>query len=63
MLADGDEGQRYLEEKLEALRGMKPVDEKAAAKYPYGTGERGERKNLNGGWGEIRRRDGTIIKQ
>jgi mannonate dehydratase len=39
------------------------VDEKAAAKYPYGTGENGERKNLNGGWGEIRRRDGTIIKQ
>jgi mannonate dehydratase len=39
------------------------VDEKVAAKYPYGTGERGERKDLNGGWGEIRRRDGTIIKQ
>lgn len=39
------------------------VDEKAAAKFPYGTGERGERKNTNGGWGEIRRRDGTIIKQ
>src|SRR5437660_10997122 len=39
------------------------VDEKAAAKYPYGSGEGGERKNLNGGWGEIRRRDGTIIKQ
>ena len=39
------------------------VDEKAAAKYPYGTGESGERKDLNGGWGEIRRRDGTIIKQ
>ncbi len=39
------------------------VDEKAAAKYPYGTGERGERQRLNGGWGEIRRSDGTIIKQ
>ena len=39
------------------------VDEKAAAKYPYGYGERGERKNLNGGWGEIRKPDGTIIKQ
>jgi mannonate dehydratase len=39
------------------------VDEKAAAKYPYGTGESGERKGLNGGWGEIRRRDGTVIKQ
>ena len=31
------------------------VDEKAAAKYPFGNGERGERKHLNGGWGEIRR--------
>ncbi len=38
------------------------VDEKAAAKYPYGPG-RGGLQNLNGGWGEIRRRDGTIIKQ
>ena len=35
------------------------VDEKAAAKAPF-TGGRG---NLNGGWGEIRRRDGTVIKQ
>ncbi len=39
------------------------VDEKAAAKYPFGTGESGEKKQLNGGWGEVRRRDGTIIKQ
>ncbi len=39
------------------------VDEKAAAKYPFGFGEQGERKDLNGGWGEIRRLDGTIIKQ
>ena len=39
------------------------VDEKAAAKYPFGYGENGEKKDLNGGWGEIRRRDGTIIKQ
>lgn len=39
------------------------VDEKAAAKFPYGNGERGERKDYNGGWGEVRRRDGTIIKQ
>jgi len=40
------------------------VDEKAAAKYPFGGGNRsGERQNLNGGWGEIRKRDGTIIKQ
>ena len=31
LLADGDKGQRYLEEKLEALRGMKPVDGKSAA--------------------------------
>lgn len=38
------------------------VDEKAAAKYPYG-GAGGRYGNLNGGWGEVRRRDGTIIKQ
>jgi uncharacterized protein len=31
LLADGADGQRYLEEKMEALRGMKPVDGKAAA--------------------------------
>jgi len=39
------------------------IDEKAAAKYPFGFGEGGEKKSLNGGWGEVRRRDGTIIKQ
>jgi mannonate dehydratase len=39
------------------------VDEKAAARYPFGSFETGERKRLNGGWGEVRRRDGTIIKQ
>ena len=39
------------------------VDEKAAAKFPYGANERDERKLYNGGWGEVRRRDGTIIKQ
>jgi mannonate dehydratase len=39
------------------------LDEKAAAKYPFGHGETGERQRLNGGWGEVRRRDGTIIKQ
>jgi mannonate dehydratase len=37
------------------------VDEKAAAKFPYGAG--GRYGNLNGGWGEVRRRDGTIVKQ
>jgi uncharacterized protein len=31
LLADGGDGQRYLEEKLEALRGMKPIDGKATA--------------------------------
>jgi len=31
LLADGADGQRYLEEKLEALRGMKPVGGKPAA--------------------------------
>ncbi|MBI4873449.1 MAG: starvation-sensing protein RspA [Acidobacteria bacterium] len=40
------------------------VDEKAAAKYPFGSGRRTpDGRDLNGGWGEIRRRDGTIIKQ
>jgi len=39
------------------------VNEKAAAKYPLGYSEQGERKTLNGGWGVIRRRDGTVIKQ
>ena len=39
------------------------IDMQAAAKYPFGFGERGERQQLNGGWGEVRRRDGTIIKQ
>jgi len=39
------------------------VDEKAAARYPFGYGEGGSHKQYNGGWGEIRRRDGTIIKQ
>jgi uncharacterized protein YyaL (SSP411 family) len=31
LLADGGEGQRYLEEKLEALRGMKPINGEPAA--------------------------------
>jgi uncharacterized protein len=31
LLADGADGQKYLEEKLEALRGMKPIDGKSAA--------------------------------
>jgi mannonate dehydratase len=35
------------------------VDEKAAAKSPFHDGP----GNLNGGWGEIRKRDGTVIKQ
>lgn len=39
------------------------VNETAAAKYPFGTGERGDRQRNNGGWGEVRRRDGQIIKQ
>jgi mannonate dehydratase len=34
------------------------VDEKVAAKYPYT-----DRNKLNGGWGEVRLPDGTIIKQ
>jgi mannonate dehydratase len=39
------------------------VNEKAAAKYPFGQNEQGERKLYNGGWGEVRKRDGTLIKQ
>ena len=39
------------------------VDEKLAAKYPYGTREEEEKRRLNGGWGEVRKRDGTIINQ
>jgi mannonate dehydratase len=35
------------------------VDEKAAARAPFRPGS----NNLNGGWGEVRRADGTIIKQ
>jgi mannonate dehydratase len=38
------------------------VDEKAALKFPFGK-EPGERGRLNGGWGEVRKRDGQIIKQ
>jgi len=38
------------------------VDEKLAAKFPFGTND-GVRANLNGGWGELRLPDGTIIKQ
>ncbi|MGH9658155.1 MAG: enolase C-terminal domain-like protein [Bryobacteraceae bacterium] len=39
------------------------VDEKLAAKFPFGSNERGDRAPLNGGWGEVRKRDGTLIKQ
>ena len=39
------------------------VDEKLAAKYPYGSLEPEEKRRLNGGWDEIRKRDGTIINQ
>jgi mannonate dehydratase len=35
------------------------IDEKAAAKYPF----KDSSNHLNGGWGEIRKRDGTVIKQ
>ena len=39
------------------------VDEKAARKYPFGSFESGQKEEYNGGWGVIRRRDGTVIKQ
>ena len=35
------------------------IDEKAAAKYPFTPG----RNNLNGGWGVLRKLDGTVVKQ
>src|SRR5262249_25482347 len=38
------------------------VDEKAAAKFPYGEG-RGERGRLNGGWGEGGKRRGQMVKR
>src|SRR5512136_2754772 len=37
------------------------IDEKLAAKYPFRSD--GPRGSLNGGWGVIRRLDGTVIKQ
>jgi mannonate dehydratase len=38
------------------------IDEKAAAKYPFGS-EKGARKYYNGGWGVVRRQDGSVINQ
>ncbi len=38
------------------------INEKAAAKYPFGS-EKGPRSKLNGGWGVVRRPDGTVINQ
>jgi mannonate dehydratase len=35
------------------------IDEKLAAKFPFTDGP----NHLNGGWGEIRKQDGTVIKQ
>ncbi|UCF37080.1 MAG: starvation-sensing protein RspA [Acidobacteriota bacterium] len=39
------------------------VNEELARKYPFGNGESGRKRELNGGWGVIRKRDGTVIKQ
>ncbi len=39
------------------------INLQAAAKYPFGSFEQGERKRLNGGWGIVRRPDGTVINQ
>jgi len=36
------------------------IDEKAAAKYPFGIHEKNK---WNGGWGIVRREDGTVINQ
>jgi mannonate dehydratase len=38
------------------------IDDKAAAKYPF-RHDNTERGRLNGGWGELRLPDGTLIKQ
>ena len=38
------------------------VDEKLAATFPFGA-ETGARGDLNGGWGVLRKLDGTVIKQ
>ncbi len=38
------------------------INEKAAAKYPFGS-ETGFHKLYNGGWGVVRREDGTVINQ
>ena len=38
------------------------INESAAAKFPFGS-ETGPRKALNGGWGVVRRADGTVINQ
>jgi mannonate dehydratase len=40
------------------------VDEKVAAKFPFNdAGGRGGRTGLNGGWGDVRLPDGTVVKQ
>jgi mannonate dehydratase len=39
------------------------VDEKLAAKYPFGSNDYPEVRPYNGGWGVIRRKDGAVIKQ
>jgi mannonate dehydratase len=40
------------------------IDMKAAAKFPFNdAGGRGGRTGLNGGWGDVRLPDGTVVKQ
>lgn len=39
------------------------INEKAAAKYPFDQAESGDRKKYNGGWGVVRRQDGSVINQ
>jgi hypothetical protein len=38
------------------------VVEGLAFRFPFGA-DIGDRKRLNGGWGELRLQDGTVIKQ
>ena len=58
----GDEERLPLRERSAGL-GHRGRREGWRRSIPFGSGESGERGKLNGGWGEVRKRDGTIIKQ
>ena len=58
----GDEERLPLRERSAGLghRSRRKAGGEVSVRQPR---ERGEHQRLNGGWGEVRRRDGTIIKQ